>query len=125
MEAVLVLIVLAVVAAVVWQAIQSSQAKQQLETKVPFSPARAADIVEQCFPGLLWRDWEGPGDINKRRRSANDSGPVVSVDISSLPDGSTHVAVWMSAWRSYAGIANFAGSARGAARKVIRRLEQV
>lgn len=122
--AIFLLLVLALIGLFVWQIIVTSQAKQQRETKVKLSPARVADIAEQCFPGLLWKDWQGPGDINKRRRSANDSGPVVSVDISRLADGSTHVTVWMSAWHSKFFFANFAGSAKGMAKKIISRLEQ-
>lgn len=121
---ILLLVLLGLLALIVWGYVESAQAKQQRETKVKLSTARAADIVEQSFPSLLWADASGPGDINKRRRTMNDSGPVISVDIEALPDGATHVSAWMSGWTSRYGMANLAGSAKRMTRRLIRRLEE-
>ncbi|UVJ38040.1 hypothetical protein [Arthrobacter sp. CJ23] len=100
----------------------TSVAKTQLETQVTLSPARTVDIIEQCFSGLLWKDAPGPGAINKRRRSLSDKTAVISIEIAPLPNGGSHVAVWMSAWQSKYGIANDSGVI-GMKKKIIRRLE--
>lgn len=100
----------------------SARAKRQHETVVTLSPARARQVIESTFSKVFWADVDGPGDINKRRRTVNDSGATVSIDISQTPDGNTLVQAWMSAWKTRYGMV--ASGGWELARKVIKKLEQ-
>lgn len=101
----------------------SSRAKRQHETVVTLSPARVQRIVESTFNKTLWADVEGPGVINKRRRTINDTGSTVSIDIGQTPDGNTHVLAWMSAWVTRYGVV-LGTNAGSLSRKVIQNLEK-
>lgn len=101
---------------------QSSVAKRQHETVVTLSPARTRQVIESTFSKIFWADVQGPGDINKRRRTPNDSGATISIDIGETADGKTHVQAWMSAWKTRYGLVASGGS--GLAKKVIKKLEQ-
>jgi len=100
----------------------SARAKRQHETVVTLSPARARQVIESTFSKVFWADVDGPGDINKRRRTVNDSGATVSIDISQTADGNTLVQAWMSAWKTRYGMV--ASGGWELARKVIKKLEQ-
>lgn len=102
-----------------WQ----SDAKKTHDTVVPISQQRVADAVNQSFNGLLWRDVQGPGHINKMRRAIRGDGPTVSVDIEPAANGGTHVSTWMSAWVTQYGVANFAGAAFRQKKKLLKRVE--
>lgn len=99
-------------------------AQRQYETQVPMSPAKAADIAADSFGSFLWKDVPGPGLINKRRRTFNETGPVVSVDVAPLPNGGSHVTVWMSAWTKKGLVILGSDQMIGRKRKIFRLLEQ-
>ncbi|WP_040796462.1 hypothetical protein [Nocardia higoensis] len=108
-----------------------SQAKRTDETVVPISASRVADAVSQSF-GPLWKDWEGPAQINKKRRGwvaaygkghLGGSGPVVSVQIEPASNGGTQVSVWMSAWITDHGVPLLSGTAYRQKRKILKRVE--
>lgn len=99
----------------------SARARRQYETVVPLSLQRTAEIVDSAFSKLFWADTNGPGAINKRRRTPNGTGATISVRIEPAPTG-THVAAWMSHWTSRMGIVSSAGSMH--AKKVIDRVEK-
>lgn len=64
----------------------------------------------------------GPGDINKKRRAAKDTGRVISVSVE--PDGAGPQAeVWMSAYTTQFAIAHLAGAAVRMKKCVLARLE--
>lgn len=101
----------------------TARAKRQFETVTALSPARIRAIVEDSFGKLFWAPTDGPGDINMRRRTPNDSGITVSISFESAQDGKTHVQAWMSAWKTrYGMIANSAGS--GVPKKIIAKIDQ-
>jgi len=118
---VLVLIVVALFAVLIGTTYFS---KVQSEAVVSTSPDRVYDIVTGSFAGLLWRPVDGPGDVNYRRRSINDTGPVISVDIDPDGAGGSVVQVWMSHFTTRGPWVMFAEAAIGQRRKVIRRVQQ-
>lgn len=120
---VLTLIVLAIVAflglCLWWQ----SGAKKTHETVVPITQQRAADAVNQSFSSLMWRDVEGPGDINKQRRAIKNAGPVVSVDIEPSGDGGTVVSTWMSRAHTQFGFVSYPLAALQQEKRLLKRVE--
>lgn len=116
---ILILLIVGLFALGFWQ---SSLAKRQHETVVSLSPARARQVIESTFSKVFWADTDGPGDINKRRRTVNDSGATISIDIAQTADGKTHVQAWMSAWKTRYGMV--ASGGWQLAKKVIAKLEQ-
>lgn len=116
---VLFLLIAGIVALGIWN---SARAKRQYETVVSLSPARAREVVETAFSKVLWADTSGPGMINKRRRTVNDSGATISVDIGQTADGKTVVQAWMSAWKTQYGMV--ASNGATVAKRVIQKLEQ-
>jgi hypothetical protein len=100
----------------------SARAKVHHETVIDLSPARVRATVDDSFGKLFWSDVQGPGDVNKRRRTPNGNGATISIALEPTADGKTHVEAWMSAWTSNRmGIVMSAGSQQ--AKKVIRKLE--
>lgn len=116
---ILILLLIALFAFGFWN---SARAKRQHETVVTLSPARVRQIVDSTFSKVLWADADGPGDINKRRRTLNNSGATVSIDINQTADGKTLVQAWMSGWKTRYGMV--ASGGWELARKVINKLEQ-
>ncbi|MDT0197332.1 hypothetical protein Q9R30_18455 [Arthrobacter sp. AB6] len=116
---ILVLLIAGIFALGIWN---SGRAKREHETVVALSPARARQIVEDSFGKMLWADVSGPGHINKRRRTINDTGATISVVIEPLTDGKTHVTAWMSAWKTQYGMVTSGGWPL--AKKVIAKLDQ-
>jgi hypothetical protein len=117
---VLILLIVGIFALGIWL---GGVAKRQRETVVPVSPQRAAEIVETAFNKLFWADTNGPGMINKRRRTPNGSGATISIVLEPTTNGHTHAVAWMSAWKTRYGLVASGGSMH--AKKVIERLEQV
>jgi hypothetical protein len=115
----LILLLVALFALGIWT---SARAKKQHETVTSLSPARARQVIEDSFNKVLWADVQGPGDINKRRRTINDSGAVISIDLQPVDGGRTHVTAWMSAWKTKYGMVASGGWAL--AKKVISRIDQ-
>ncbi|WP_404290720.1 hypothetical protein [Glutamicibacter arilaitensis] len=122
MDAIFLVLIIAITGLFVLGYWQSSLAKKEHETVVGLSRARATEIVESSFGGLLWADVHGLGDINKKRRSFNDSGATISVKISTTDDGKTHVVAWMSEWKARYGMV--ASSGWPLAKRVIKKLEE-
>ncbi|MBE1876596.1 hypothetical protein [Myceligenerans pegani] len=102
-----------------WQTIL---AKRPHETIVDFGPEHVHQIVDKTFGRFLWDDVDGPGDINKRRLSLNDRPVVISIDVTELEDGRTHVLAQMTRW-SENGFGMIGSRGHHLAKKVIRRLE--
>ena len=118
---VLILIIVGLLILTFWL---NNSAKRQEETQVKLSNGRVADIVHQAFGSVFWKDVDGPGDLNKRRRTINDTGPVVSIDINELEGGGSHVVVWMSHWTKKGPSILGSDEVMRKKRKVIRQLEQ-
>lgn len=116
---ILILILVGLLALSFWN---SARVKQQHETVVTLSPARVEQIIESTFSKIFWADVDGPGDINKRRRTINNSGATVSIDINATADGKTLVRAWMSAWQTRYGMVSSGGGEL--ARKVIKKLDE-
>lgn len=115
----LVLVTVLVFALGIWQ---TTLAKRQHETVVSISPARARQVIDSTFGKMFWADVDGPGLINKRRRTINDTGATISIDLTPVADGKLHVTAWMSAWKQRYGIV--ASGGWPLAKKVIAKLEQ-
>jgi hypothetical protein len=98
------------------------RATRHHETRVSLSSTQARQIVESSFSNLLWSDVQGPGDVNKRRRTMNNSGATISTKITATQDGRTHVKSWMSDTRTRYGMVASIGWP--SAKKVITRLER-
>ncbi|GAB3162347.1 hypothetical protein GCM10027059_14870 [Myceligenerans halotolerans] len=115
------LLLVLVIVAGRWQTIL---AKRPHETIVNFDPEHAHQIVDKTFGRFLWDDIDGPGNINKQRLSFNSrSSPVViSIDITELEDGRTHVLAQMTGW-SQNGFGMIGSRGSHLAKKVIRKLE--
>lgn len=118
---VLILIIVGLLVLTFWL---NSSAKRQAETQIKLSTTRAADVVHDSFGTLFWKDVDGPGHVNKRRRTINDTGPVVSIDINELENGGSHVVVWMSHWTTKGPSILGSDEVMRKKRKVIRQLEQ-
>jgi hypothetical protein len=102
-----------------WQTIR---AKRPHETVVNLKPARVLQIVDKTFGRFLWDDVDGPGDINKKRLALNGATVVISVDVTELEDGRTHVLAQMTSW-SQNGFGMIWGRGWHVAKKVITKLE--
>ena len=118
---ILILLIVGILILTFWM---NGSAKRQDETQVKLSPTRVADVVNDAFGSVFWKDVSGPGDLNKRRRTINGSGPVISVDINQLENGGSHVAVWMSHWTNRGPAVLGADQVMRQKKKVLRRLEQ-
>lgn len=121
--AILVIIIFVILAMYITQFTFGVLARRQDETQSQLSPDRIAQLTAEGFGSMLWKDEQGPGSINKRRRTLNGSGPLISIDVEPVSGGS-NVSVWMSEWSSRAGIINFAGTAFFQKRKILRRVHE-
>jgi hypothetical protein len=121
--AVLLLILFVILAMYITQFVFGVLARRQDETQSQLSPERIAHLAAEGFGSMLWKDEPGPGSINKRRRTLNGSGPLVSIDVEAISGGSS-VSIWMSEWSSRGGIINFAGTAFFLKRKILRRVHE-
>ena len=120
---VFVIIILVILAMYITQFTFGVLARRQDETQSQLSPDRIAQLAAEGFGSMLWKDEQGPGSINKRRRTLNGSGPLISIEIDPI-SGGANVTVWMSEWSSRAGLINFAGTAFFQKRKILRRVHE-
>ncbi|MFC4245343.1 hypothetical protein ACFOYW_18395 [Gryllotalpicola reticulitermitis] len=98
-------------------------AKQQRETVVTLSPARAKQVIDDAYSKLMWADVQGPGQINKRRKIPLNNGPVISIDVEPTGDNRTHVTLWLSRWSTKNRVALVDG-VTGSEKRAIRKLEE-
>ena len=122
---VLVLIVLALVAFLVWQrsATKTALTTTQVESRLP--PQEVAERIRNAFggaQGMLWANEPGPGSINMRRRG-KDGGITMSINIAPSASGGAIVDMWASNYNEYLiFFANFAGSVNSKKKAIERQL---
>jgi len=116
-------LILLIVAILVANGLITYFARVQSEIVVPKTPEQVSQLVHKSFGSLLWRQVDGPGTINYVRRTINDSGMTISVDI--VPDSTgTIVQVWMSHCTTRGPFVHGGEIAIGQRRKVIRHVER-
>ncbi|TFB71874.1 hypothetical protein E3O06_11475 [Cryobacterium glaciale] len=123
MSAIFVVLILLIVVILVLSAWLNNASQREVQTQVTLSPQRAADVANTAFNTFTWKDVGGPGDINKRRRTMNDSGPVISIDVADLPSGGSNITVWMSAWTKKGPTIQGSDIVMRQRSKIIKRLE--
>lgn len=120
---IILVLILAIIAILVLSFWMNSSARREVETQVTLSPQHSAEIVENSFSSFIWRDVDGPGEINKRRRSMNDTGVTMSFLFEELPAGGTEVKIWMSAWTKRGPSIIGSDTVMRVRSKIIKRLE--
>jgi len=123
-EILTVLFVIAIVLFVV-ELVLTSKAKAGGHTTCTLSQEEVILIVRGLVTKPLWTEVDGAGEVNMRRRVLPaGQGPVVSIEIESLDDGTTSVRVWMSRWYSQLGMAKGAEFAVLKIKKILGTLQQ-
>lgn len=123
MDPVLTFIVVAIIAFLGLSLWWQSGAKKTRVTVVPIAEHHVADVVNRSFNGLMWRDVQGPGHINKQRRAIQNAGPVISVDIEPTGDGGTLVSTWMSGAHTQFGFVTYSLAALQQMKRLLKRVE--
>lgn len=100
----------------------NARAKVQRELETDLSGQDALVAVVSAFPRVLWKEVDGPGTVNMKRRAWRDEGPTVSIDVYEGPASGSTVHCWMSEWSSRVGVISFAGAARRAMNRIELRL---
>lgn len=100
----------------------SSKAKVQVQIETDLPLDTAASMVDGAFGKMLWRRVDGPGTMNFQRRMARYPGPVMSIDLTPGPNGTT-VEVWMSHWTNVYGMAVGGEFAYVQRRKVLKAFD--
>lgn len=95
-EAIFTLVIVAIIALYVWFWIVGKKAEQTFETTIPVDRVSAIRLVEDKFGKIRWKDVDGPGGMNKKRRNLAGNGAVISINFEESGAGSTTVSAWVS-----------------------------
>jgi hypothetical protein len=122
---VIVLVVLAIIAILVWQRAATTKALATTHVESLLSPRDAEARIRNTFGGaqaLLWTEGAGPGSINMRRRG-KDGGITMSISVEPGARGGAVVDMWASNYNEYFGFfANFAGAVNSKKKTLERHL---